>query len=149
MPFSNTFPRGLRSTQFSHNIFPTETRSSSFPPVPCKRSSACDLFLLSFTAVATAGMNLCMKSILLLSLSLTSFRSLGNYSNHSLSYYLAISFFCTYRCSGCNVFSKSLRTGSSHLGNIRCVPSSSGFSSKANPGGFVAISKRTPPGSLK
>ena len=40
-------------------------------------------------------------------------------------------------------------TDSSHGGNIKCVPSSSTFSSVANPGGLVAISKSTPPGSRK
>src|SRR5215831_14650847 len=46
-------------------------------------------------------------------------------------------------------FTRSLRNGSSHVGNIRCVPSSCTFSSIANPGGLVAISKSTPPGSRK
>ena len=40
-------------------------------------------------------------------------------------------------------------TGSSHGGSTSLVPSSSNFSSTVKPGGSVAISNKTPPGSLK
>src|SRR5436190_1079765 len=41
------------------------------------------------------------------------------------------------------------RADSIHGGRRRCLPSSSSFSSKVKPGGSVAISKSTPPGSRK
>src|SRR6476619_1986184 len=47
------------------------------------------------------------------------------------------------------IFSRFFLSGSSHLGNIRRAPSSDDFWSTVKPGGSVAISNRTPPGSLK
>jgi hypothetical protein len=49
--------------------------------------------------------------------------------------------------SGGKVASSTVRSGSSHFGNISFEPRVSGDSSTAKPGGSVAISKRTPPGS--
>jgi len=46
-----------------------------------------------------------------------------------------------------NRCSMALRLPSSQGGSIKCVPSSSGLSSTEKPGGSVAISKSTPPGS--
>ena len=47
------------------------------------------------------------------------------------------------------IFSRLALSDSSHSGNMRRVPMSDNFWSTVKPGGSVAISKRTPPGSLK
>jgi hypothetical protein len=49
--------------------------------------------------------------------------------------------------SGGKVASSAGRCGSNHSGNMSFEPSMSGDSSTANPGGSVAISNKTPPGS--
>src|SRR5206468_8115707 len=50
---------------------------------------------------------------------------------------------------GGRIFSICERADSIHGGRRKCVPSFSSFSSKVKPGGSVAISKSTPPGSRK
>ena len=50
---------------------------------------------------------------------------------------------------GGNTSSSRSRCGSSQGGSFRLSPSRSGSSSTVKPGGSVAISKRTPPGSRK
>src|ERR1043166_1603146 len=78
MPFSVTFPRGLRSAQSRHNILPTGMRSSSFPPVPWSRSSTGKLLSFFLSEVSEAGMNLCTMPNLLLFLPSLTPDSLGN-----------------------------------------------------------------------
>src|SRR5829696_5741499 len=52
-------------------------------------------------------------------------------------------------CKGGSTSSSLSRRVSSQGGSLRCVPSSDSSSSTAKPGGSVAISNRTPPGSRK
>jgi hypothetical protein len=53
------------------------------------------------------------------------------------------------RRTGGSALSILARSGSSQEGSLRWVPSSAGSSSTVNPGGSVAISNRTSPGSRK
>ena len=50
---------------------------------------------------------------------------------------------------GGNVFSSIARCRSSHEGSFKALPRWAASSSTAKPGGIVAISNNTPPGSLK
>ena len=100
-------------------LAPSGIRSSSFPPVPCKSEER------------RAGLVVTWK----VAMDETEVRG------HALS--------PAGTCSGGRTSSSLSRRVSSQGGSLRCVPSSASPSSTAKPGGSVAISNRTPPGSRK